>query len=67
MRNARSRRARRGQATSEYMVLISFLAVALIVAAWAFYGSFRSGVTHLAGDAAGLFGEGTADGSGDMR
>lgn len=67
VRNARSPRVRRGQATTEYLVLVSFLAVALIVAAWAIFDPFEGGVDALASDTTDLFHEGTADGSGDMR
>lgn len=58
---------RRGQATTEYLVIIAFLVVALVAAVWAFVGPFEEGMDHLADDADGLFAEGTRDGSGDMR
>lgn len=58
---------RRGQATTEYMLLIAFLVVGLAVAAYAFLPSFSDGVDGLEDDASGLIGAGTEDGRNDKR
>lgn len=57
----------KGQATTEYLVLLSVLAVGLIVAAWAFYPLYADGLDGLDDDAGSLIAEGTKRGSGDMR
>jgi hypothetical protein len=56
-----------GQATTEYLLLLSFLGVALVVAAYAFIPGFTEGVDGLGDDAAGLLGAGPRNGSGDKR
>ena len=59
--------SRRGQATTEYFLLISVAVVGLAVAAYAFVPGFSEGVTGLKSDTSQLFGAGTRDGSSDRR
>jgi hypothetical protein len=58
---------RNGQSTVEWMLLVAMLVVGLLVAAYAFLPGFGQGVEHMGDDASGLFAEGEANGSGDMR
>lgn len=58
---------KRGQATTEWMLIASVLAVGLALAAYAFLPGFRDGVSGLANDVTHLFAEGETNGSGDMR
>lgn len=58
---------RRGQATTEYVLLIAFLVVALLVAAYAFLPGFSQGMDGLERDAGGLIASGTESGRGDKR
>jgi hypothetical protein len=58
---------RRGQANSEWMLLIAVLAVGLALAAYAFLPGFREGVKGLASDVDGLFAEGARNGTANMR
>jgi hypothetical protein len=60
-------RGRAAQATTEYLVLLSVLATALIVAAWAFYPAYREGLVGLNVDGTRLLDAGTQDGHADMR
>lgn len=60
-------RRRRGQATTEYFLLISVAVVGLAVAAYAFIPGFSEGIRHLGSDASGLLGSGGANGSNDRR
>ena len=60
-------RRRRGQATTEYFLLISVAVIGLAVAAYAFIPGFSEGMTGLGSDASTLFGSGTSDGSGNKR
>jgi uncharacterized protein (UPF0333 family) len=60
-------RSRRGQATTEYFVLISVLVVGLVVAAYAFVPGFTQGMTALRSDATTLLTAGAQDGHGDRR
>lgn len=61
------RRARRGQSTVEYVLIIAVLVIGLLVAAYAFVPGFSQGVDGLGDDVEGLFGAGTQNGSGGMR
>lgn len=58
---------RRGQATTEYFILISVMVVGLIAAAWAFMPFLEEGMTGLDDDTTTLISAGTADGHGDKR
>ena len=60
-------RARRGQATTEYFLLISVAVVGLAVAAYAFVPGFSDGMDALGDDASSLLGAGTENGSGNKR
>ncbi|MDP2308058.1 MAG: hypothetical protein Q8P18_18690 [Pseudomonadota bacterium] len=60
-------RRRRGQATTEYFLLISVAVVGLAVAAYAFIPGFSEGMDNLGSDASTLVGAGAANGSGDKR
>jgi hypothetical protein len=60
-------RERRGQASTEYLVLISALVIATVAAAWAFYPYYRDGLTGLNADGTHLLDAGTRDGSNDRR
>jgi hypothetical protein len=60
-------RARRGQATTEYFVLLSALVIGLLVAAYAFLPSFSDGMDDMGDDATRLLSAGTQDGHGDKR
>ena len=60
-------RARRGQSTVEYVLLVSVLVIGLLVAAYAFVPAFSQGAGALEGDITGLFGSGTQNGAGDKR
>ncbi len=59
--------SRRGQSTVEYVLLIAFLAVGLLVAAYAFVPAFSDGAEGLGDDAEELLYAGTQDGSGNKR
>ncbi|MDP2314184.1 MAG: hypothetical protein Q8P41_14875 [Pseudomonadota bacterium] len=61
------RRRRRGQATTEYFLLVSVAVVGLAVAAYAFIPGFQEGVIGLTTDTRTLFGAGTSNGSSDAR
>jgi hypothetical protein len=56
-----------GQATTEYLLLLSFLGVALVVAAYAFIPGFTEGVEALGEDGASLIGAGAQNGRNDQR
>lgn len=58
---------KRGQATTEYLLLIAFLAVALAVAAYAFLPSFSEGADGLTDDATRMWAAGTEDGANGKR
>lgn len=58
---------RRGQANTEWMLLLAVLAVGLTLAAYAFFPGFREGVKGLASDIDGLFAEGSRNGTANMR
>lgn len=58
---------RRGQATTEYLLLIAFLVVGLLVAAYAFLPGFSQGMDALEDDAGGLIASGTENGRADKR
>ena len=60
-------RARRGQSTVEYMLVIAVLVVALLVAAYAFVGPFSQGYRSMTNDAGVVLKSGTRNGSGDQR
>jgi hypothetical protein len=60
-------RARRGQSTVEYVMIIAVLLVGLLVAAYAFLPGFSQGVTGLKADATQLLSSGGSNGAGDMR
>ena len=40
-------RGRKGQSTTEYMLLISVIVIAIVAAGWVFVGSFQDGVDAL--------------------
>jgi hypothetical protein len=61
------RRSRRGQATTEYFVLVAVLVVGLVAAAYAFLPGFQQGIAGLSSDAGTLFAAGTQDGRNDRR
>lgn len=63
----RSPAARRGQATTEYFLLVSVAIVGLAVAAYAFIPGFTEGMDALGSDTSRLIGAGTQDGRGDTR
>lgn len=58
---------RRGQATTEYVLLIAVLVVGVVAAAYAFVPLFDEGMDGLDDDAGSLFEQGTRAGSGDVR
>lgn len=57
----------RGQASTEYLLLIAVLAVGLAVAAYAFLPAFTEGGDDLADDASRMWSAGTQDGQGGKR
>jgi hypothetical protein len=59
--------ARRGQASTESLLLISVLAVGLALAAYAFIPGFQQGIQALGDDSTALIGAGAANGSGNTR
>ena len=59
--------SRRGQATTEYLFFVVFLAVGLAVAAYAFLPSFEDGMDGLQDDTTALIGAGTENGRNDKR
>jgi Flp pilus assembly pilin Flp len=58
---------RRGQSTTEYMLLLAFLAVALVATAYTFVPVFGSGMTGLTNDGSTLMGAGTENGRNNKR
>ncbi len=58
---------RRGQATTEYLLLLSFLVVAVIAAAWAILPFWDDGLDGLGDDATEILGDGASRGSNDKR
>lgn len=44
------KRIRRGQSTTEYMLLISVVVIAIVAGAYIFIGEFQNGVDALAND-----------------
>jgi hypothetical protein len=59
--------ARRGQSTTEYFLVISFLCVALVASAWLFVPTYRDGMRKLGTDVSRVLLSGTEDGSGGVR
>ena len=49
----------RGQASTEYMLLVSVIVIAVVAAAYVFVEPFRGGVTSLAGDASRILATGS--------
>ena len=61
------RRARGGQSTTEYMILISVIVIALVAAAYVFIDPFREGVQNLALDISEILDTGEVVGTGGAR
>ncbi len=62
-----ARRARGGQSTTEYMILISVIVIALVAAAYVFIDPFREGVQNLALDISEILDTGEVVGTGGAR
>ncbi len=60
-------RGRRGQSVVEYMLVISVLVIAMVVAAYSFIGPFASGFGAMRQDVGVVLGSGTRNGSGNQR
>ncbi len=58
---------RRGQATTEYFVIVSVIVIGLVATAWVFMPAFQQGMTGLDDDTTTLLSEGQGDGHGDKR
>lgn len=63
MRAPVRRSARRGQATTEYLLLLAFLVVAVAAAAWAFLPLWNDGLGALEGDATDVLDPGRGGGN----
>jgi hypothetical protein len=57
---AEVRRGRRGQATTEYLLLSAMLAIALLALAWALVPAYEQGLRRVAQMASGTLGGGAA-------
>ena len=55
-----ARPTRRGQATTEYLLLSAMLAVALLALAWSLVPAYEQGLRRVAAMASGTLGGGTA-------
>lgn len=60
-------RARRGQSTVEYMLVLSVIVISMVYTAWAFQPFFESGYDGLERDVEKVITSATSDGSNDMR
>jgi uncharacterized protein (UPF0333 family) len=58
---------RRGQSTVEYLLVVSVLVIALVVAAYAFLGPFEEGYEAMTDDVGTVLSSGTRAGSGNQR
>lgn len=63
----RSRRSRSGQSTTEYMILISVIVIAIVAAAYIFIKPFQDGVRALALDISQILDTGDIVGTGGSR
>lgn len=58
---------RRGQSSTEYLLVIAVLVLSLLVSAWLFMPGFESGVQGLEADMEKLLQNAQQDGSGNQR
>lgn len=58
---------RRGQATTEYFMVIAVIVIAVVAAAWLFLPGFSEGADGLGADMKRVLQAGRQDGSGDQR
>ena len=63
----RLRNSRKGQSTTEYMLLLSVIVIAIVAAAYVFISPFRDGVNALALDVSQILSTGDVTGTGGFR